>query len=122
LPLNLSFLKTHQQKSPTPGPCSYEHAFKKKWRSVMPQDPRPLTHDEKKAAEAAFKGLPFNPQWSEAGRKVYWGLSAAIANKGHEAFQDMSPSQPTMLARRAVVLSTSRTLNAGPTIHRTIIH
>jgi hypothetical protein len=88
----------------------------------MPQDPRPLTHDEKKAAEAAFQGSPFNPQWSEAARKVYWGLSAAIANKGHEAFQEMSHSQPTMLARRAVVSSMSRTLNAAPTIHRTIIH
>jgi len=88
----------------------------------MQQDYRPLTHDEKKAAEAAFQGSPFNPQWSEAARKVYWGLSAAIANKGHEAFQEMSPSQPTMLARRAVALSTSRTLNADLTIHRTIIH
>ena len=68
----------------------------------MPQDPRPLTHDEKKAAEAAFKGTPFDPQWSDAARKIYWGLSVAIANKRHEAFQDMSPSQPTTLARRAV--------------------
>ena len=68
----------------------------------MQQDHRPLTHDEKKAAEAAFKGSPFNSQWSEAARKVYLGLSAAIANKRHEAFQEMSPSQPTALARQAV--------------------
>ena len=67
----------------------------------MQQDHRPLTHDEKKAAEAAFKGSPFDPKWSEAARKVYLGLSAAIANKRHEAFQEMSPSQQNTLARRA---------------------
>jgi hypothetical protein len=68
----------------------------------MQQDYRPLTHDEKKAAEAAFKGSPFDSQWSEAARKVYLGLSAAIANKRHEAFQEMRPSKPTALARGAV--------------------
>ena len=68
----------------------------------MQQDHRPLTHDEKKAAEAAFKGSPFDPQWSEAARKVYLGLSAVIANKRHKPFQEMSPSQPTTVARRAV--------------------
>ena len=67
---------------------------------------RSLTYDENKAAEAAFKGLPFDAKWSEAARKVYLGLSAAIANKHNEVFQEMSPSQPTLLARRAVVLST----------------
>jgi len=68
----------------------------------MQHDNRPLTHDEKKAAEAAFHGSPFDPQWSEAARKVYLGLSVVIANKRHEAFQEMSPSQPTTLARQAV--------------------
>ncbi len=68
----------------------------------MQQDNRPLTHDEKKAAEAAFKGSPFDLQWSEAARIVYVGLSVAIANKRDEAFQDMSPSPPTPLARQAV--------------------
>jgi len=33
-----------------------------------------LTHDERKAAEAAFSGRPFNPVWSESARKVYEGL------------------------------------------------
>lgn len=88
----------------------------------MPQHNRSLTYDEKKAAEAAFTGLPFDPEWSEAARKVYLGLSTAIENNCNEGFQEISPSQPTMLARRAVVLSTSRTLNADPTIHRTNIH
>ena len=72
----------------------------------MQQRNRFLTHDEKKAAEAAFKGLPFDAQWSEAAQKVYLGLAAAIANKRNAACQEMSPSQPTVLAKRAVILST----------------
>jgi hypothetical protein len=36
--------------------------------------PRNLTHDEKKAAEAAFQGLPFDPRWSTAARSVYEGI------------------------------------------------
>ena len=46
---------------------------------MMRQNNRPLTHDEKKASEAAFQGLPFDPKWSEAARQVYLGLSMAIA-------------------------------------------
>ncbi|WP_447977750.1 hypothetical protein [Candidatus Nitrospira bockiana] len=33
-----------------------------------------LTHDELKAAEAAFRGLPRNPQWSERAQAVYDGI------------------------------------------------
>jgi hypothetical protein len=68
----------------------------------MQQDHRSLTHDEKKAAEAAFNGSPYDPKWSEGALKVYWGLSAAIANKRHEAFQELSLSQPTTILKRAV--------------------
>jgi len=68
----------------------------------MQQDYRPLTYDEKKAADAAFTGSPFDPQWSAAARKVYVGLSMAIANSRHEVFQEMNPYQPTTLARLAV--------------------
>ncbi len=68
----------------------------------MQQQNRPLTHDERKAAEAAFKGAPFDPKWSDAARKVYLGLSAAIANKRNEAFEDIRPSQSTTLTRRVV--------------------
>ncbi len=68
----------------------------------MQQHNRPLTHDEKKAAEAAFKGAPFDPKWSEAARKVYLGLSSAMADKRNEAFQDIPPSQTTTKVKRAV--------------------
>lgn len=39
---------------------------------------RPLTNDEIKAAEAAFRGRPFDPTWSKASRAVYNGLLKAI--------------------------------------------
>ncbi len=40
--------------------------------------PRPLTHDEKKASEAAFRGLPFNPKWSQSAKTVYDGILASL--------------------------------------------
>jgi hypothetical protein len=33
-----------------------------------------LTHDERKAAEAAFRGLPLNVQWSRGAQKIYLGI------------------------------------------------
>jgi hypothetical protein len=42
------------------------------------QTPRILSHDERKAAEAAFAGRPFNPAWSESAKKVYDGLIHAL--------------------------------------------
>lgn len=50
-----------------------------KWASVINTKPRPLTHDERKAAEAAFQHEPFNPAWSQAARAVYEGLTGAMA-------------------------------------------
>ena len=38
---------------------------------------RPLTHDEKKAAEAAYRGRPFEASWSQAARAVYDGILTA---------------------------------------------
>lgn len=40
--------------------------------------PDVLTHDEKKAAEAAFAGRPFNPKWSKQARSVYDGIVKAL--------------------------------------------
>ena len=40
--------------------------------------PRTLSYDERKAAEAAFTGRPFNPDWSESAKKVYAGLIHAL--------------------------------------------
>jgi hypothetical protein len=40
--------------------------------------PKALTHDEKKAAEAAFAGHPFNEAWSTSARTVYDGIVKAL--------------------------------------------
>lgn len=42
------------------------------------RNPRLLTHDERKAAEAAFAGRPCNPLWSESAKKIYEGLIGAL--------------------------------------------
>ena len=43
--------------------------------------PRPLTTDERKAAEAAFRRDPFDPTWSEAARAVYEGILQAMGTQ-----------------------------------------
>ena len=40
--------------------------------------PKALTHDEKKAADAAFAGRPFNETWSASARTIYEGLVKAL--------------------------------------------
>jgi hypothetical protein len=40
--------------------------------------PKPLSHDEKKAADAAFAGRPFNEAWSASARAVYDGIVKAL--------------------------------------------
>lgn len=50
---------------------------------------RELTYDEKKAAEAAFRGLPLNPKWSAAARDVYEGIVHATQSK--EAVHPLLP-------------------------------
>jgi len=40
--------------------------------------PKALSHDEKKAADAAFAGHPFNEAWSASARVVYDGIVKAM--------------------------------------------
>jgi hypothetical protein len=40
--------------------------------------PKALTHDEKKAADAAFAGRPFNETWSTSARTIYDGIVKAL--------------------------------------------
>jgi hypothetical protein len=35
-----------------------------------------LTFDEKRAAEAAFRGLPIDPTWPVSAQEVYFGILA----------------------------------------------
>lgn len=67
----------------------------------MQKENRPLTYDERRAAEAAFRGAPFDPQLSESARKVYLGISSAMANKRNKAFQEFDLSPPSTMAKRA---------------------
>ncbi len=58
--------------------------------------PRPLTHDELKAAEAAFQGQPFNLDWSQSARAIYDGLSEALRKR-----HDDQPAHPLLEYRPA---------------------
>lgn len=39
---------------------------------------RPLTHDEKKASEAAFRGIPLDDNWTDSAKLVYEGIIQAL--------------------------------------------
>lgn len=55
-------------------------------------DPQELTFEEKKAAEAAFRGLPVEPHWSEKARAVYEGIMKA---RGGTLWPSEAGPQPT---------------------------
>ncbi|WP_447598690.1 hypothetical protein [Nitrospira sp. Nam80] len=57
--------------------CSRETTIRKDTADT----PRSLTYDEAKAAEAAFRGEPFNPAWSAAAAQVYAGILKAMQKK-----------------------------------------
>jgi hypothetical protein len=40
---------------------------------------RTLTHDEKKASEAAFRGMPMDNSWTDSAKAVYEGLIQALS-------------------------------------------
>ena len=46
---------------------------------------KPLTYDEHKAAEAAFRGYPPNADWTDSAQELYARLSAAIAKRSTTA-------------------------------------
>lgn len=43
--------------------------------------PKTLSHDEKKAADAAFTGRPFNEAWSTSARVIYDGIVKALPHR-----------------------------------------
>jgi|SRR4026209_1488249 hypothetical protein len=61
--------------------------------------PKALTHDEKKAAEAAFAGRPFNEAWSASARAVYDGIMKALPHT------DVSTLAPADAEEPAEILS-----------------
>lgn len=62
-----------------------------------------LTHDELKAAEAAFHGRPFNEAWSQAAWTVYDGILAAMIRLDREPFTRGLPA-PNHAAQEAMEL------------------
>jgi len=44
-------------------------------------EPKTLSYDEQKAAEAAFRGYPPDAAWTEAARMVYDQLTVAVAQR-----------------------------------------
>ena len=40
-----------------------------------------LTHDEQKDAEAAFHGLPINPDWTDHAQEIYLGILAVTGGR-----------------------------------------
>lgn len=43
---------------------------------MTPSRKQALSFDEKKAAEAAFRGLPIDPTWSSNAQAIYCGILA----------------------------------------------
>ena len=79
--------------------------------------PRILTHDERKAAEAAFRGLPSNPGWSQAARFVYEGIISVRRKQGEAQGEtmDLAPAAPASFrAEQPVVTGPSREAIAEP--------
>jgi hypothetical protein len=64
-------------------------------------EPRTLTHDERKAAEAAFRGEPFDPKWSPAARLVYDGIANTTGADSAPLITDHS-AEPTGTAEAPV--------------------
>ena len=64
--------------------------------------PKALTYDEKKAAEAAFAGRPFNEAWSASARVVYDGIVKALPHT------DVVIPSPSNIEEPAEVLSAQR--------------
>lgn len=50
-----------------------------------------LTHDEQKAAEAAFRGLPLNPTWSRKAQQTYLGILAVTNGRDIVTGIEMEP-------------------------------
>jgi hypothetical protein len=52
--------------------------------------PKPLTHDEHKAADDAFRGYPPTADWTDSAQEIYARLSAAIVTQRTTALNPAS--------------------------------
>jgi hypothetical protein len=69
-----------------PGTSAY---YRKTLTGAM-TEPKPLTYDEHKAAEAAFRGYPPNADWTDSAQEIYARLSAVIATQRTTALNPTS--------------------------------
>jgi hypothetical protein len=51
-----------------------------------------LTHDERKAAEAAFRGYPPDADWTDSAQEIYARLSEAITKRSTATLGSTSTS------------------------------
>ncbi len=83
----------------------------------MTLDHPPLTHDERKAAEAAFHGRPINPMWSQKAQHIYDGIRAAQANRPtNSGAADVVPPVRTTIASLSSYLQYSDSAPFAPRI------
>jgi len=79
---------------------------------------RVLTHDEKKASEAAFRGLPIDNSWTDSAKAVYEGLIQALGktplsnpipleteHPESKEVRDLSPSEVSEPSQSALSLN-----------------
>jgi hypothetical protein len=76
--------------------------------------PRSLTTDEKKAAEAAFRGEPFDPKWSASARAVYEGIIKAMRPRT-TPFEETVVEQPAALYEMEPTAQTDQVAEASQT-------
>jgi hypothetical protein len=62
------------------GPGTSAH-YRKTLAGGAMTEPKSLTYDEQKAAEAAFCGDPPNADWTDSAQEIYARLSAAITKR-----------------------------------------
>jgi hypothetical protein len=88
------------------------------------KQPRELSHDEKRAADQAFKGLPFDPRWSSSARTIYDGIRGALGapalpepdpTTAHSAPHAVRDPQPTATEsdETAPLLTREQAIQAG---------
>jgi hypothetical protein len=80
--------------------------------------PRILTHDERKAADAAFAGRPLNPTWSEAAKRVYQGLIQALPTLPDETVttpDEEATTDSASIIEAASTLPTAKEVLENPT-------
>jgi len=76
--------------------------------------PRPLTTDERKAAEAAFRGKEFDPKWSASARAIYEGITKAMGPRA-TLFEDTPVEQVTMRSEVEPTAQTDQVAEASST-------